>query len=193
MALSTTVPIPTDDAKLLSILGEMVGLPFLFARPSYGEELTLHFGESHAMSHPKLCHLNEGSHIVRTRLSGWEWLRQGEPPIGMGPREEISSDDMHKRCDLLNQLLPKGTSVLSAHPRERSEGGAVQRDLVVIFSDWSRLLVNPDGEQQIVESDEEEIADWEIITTDGCLLVGPGRQLYRSVQNSISTITITSP
>ncbi len=178
MAAITVTPSITDDAILQRVLAQLVGLPFLFARPSYGEELTLHFGEARPMGHPSLRHLTEGSHIVRSRLSGWEWRSFDGITVSMRAGEQISSAEFRERCNLLKAA--EGTRVSRSESEAVPgdvEASALSRCLRLTFSEGSHLYIYPETKRQAIGADDDEIADWEVFTPDGCLLVGPGQRL----------------
>ncbi len=50
----TPKPSAEDLAGLSACLAQLVGEPFRFARVSYGDELTLHFGDTRPARSPKL-------------------------------------------------------------------------------------------------------------------------------------------
>ena len=86
-----TAEVPTDSPgispELLKHLSETLttiqGLPYLFARSSYGDELTLHFGTERGYNHPKLSGKVRGTHVLNVRGSAW-LLRSGIKPVMVG-------------------------------------------------------------------------------------------------------------
>ncbi len=169
-----------------NVLKQFVGLPFLFARPSYGEELTLHFGNEQPMKHPKLRHLMEGTHIVTTRLSGWAWSDGNNHTIAMmTPGETISADDLRERCS--HFAVARGALVSKAITQVlRAEGGAPTLTLGLFLSVDQRQEVCPEPKWLFSiepmlrhDADDDEVADWEVFTPEGALLVGPGLKIVR--------------
>src|SRR5437868_466461 len=64
-------PAANDAAGLLGYLQQLVGEPFLFFRPSYGDELTLHFGTPKEAVSAKLKERVRGSYVLTLRGSIW--------------------------------------------------------------------------------------------------------------------------
>jgi hypothetical protein len=70
-----------DTAEGLSAcLAPLIGEPFRFARVSYGDELTLHFGDLRPARSPKLKDKTYGSYVLGVRASLW-LLKSGAEPI----------------------------------------------------------------------------------------------------------------
>ena len=57
-------PSSVDVSGLYGYLAELIGEPFRFARVSYGDELTLHFGDVKPVCSPKLKGKLYGSYIL---------------------------------------------------------------------------------------------------------------------------------
>ena len=79
-------PAPHELAGLNGVLQSLFGLPFLFARRSYGDELKLHFGSERTYDHPKLEGLSRGSHVLGLRASRWRLMGgefSGTPPTSI--------------------------------------------------------------------------------------------------------------
>src|SRR5262245_47472425 len=62
----------SDDLRgLEGYLAQLVGEPFRFARVSYGDELTLHFGDLRPAKSPKLKKQLYGAYLLGLRGSPW--------------------------------------------------------------------------------------------------------------------------
>jgi hypothetical protein len=153
-------PAPHELAGLNGVLQSLFGLPFLFARRSYGDELKLHFGSERTYDHPKLEGLSRGSHVLGLRASRWRLMGgefSGTPPTSI-------------------EALAAGTPVQMAFASAGSDG----YNLAMILADMTGLLVfpNPDPDLQPGEEPpawEDDVADWELFTPEGHLRVGPGK------------------
>ena len=66
-----TGPSPDDLPGLRGYVAQLVGEPFQFARVSYGDELTLHFGMLRPARSRKLANPPYGTYILRLRGSPW--------------------------------------------------------------------------------------------------------------------------
>src|SRR5437016_4352398 len=71
---------PDDPPALQTFLTQLVGEPFRFARVSYGDELTLHFGDLRPACSPKLRKKPYGAYILGARGSPWV-LKSGSEPL----------------------------------------------------------------------------------------------------------------
>ncbi len=72
---------PSDDLRGLGrYLAQLVGEPFRLARVSYGDELTLHFGDLRPARSPKLKSKPYGAYILGLRASPWV-LKPGSEPV----------------------------------------------------------------------------------------------------------------
>lgn len=167
---------PGDLGGLYAVLSELVGEPFRFMRVSYGDELTIHFGDLRAAKSPKLNKQPYGAFILGTR--GSPWLLKSESlvvsagvPVDLAPSqfaEPISKDDLERRA-----FIEPESRVLAAIPFivRPWNGYALQMTL----SDGTKFLILP----SLPQPDEEEIeslpelADWELISPRGQLSVGP--------------------
>ncbi len=166
---------PADLRRLLDYL--LVGKPYLFGRPSYGDELTFHFGKSRPYTHPKLAGKSRGTHVLTTRGSVWR--------LDSGRRQTVVSYGWqypHPAGTPLNpaalesgNFVAAGAYVLTAevmeytadHPRRVADGFGLALDL----SDGSSLMVIPLPADRIPS---DEVADWELLTPAGFLATGPG-------------------
>ena len=72
-----------DLDGLASVLAVLMGEPFQFARVSYGDELTLHFGELRPAKSPKLMGKMYGAYVLGVRASTW-LLKSGTVPVVVG-------------------------------------------------------------------------------------------------------------
>jgi len=174
--------IPNLGAFLLQLVGE----PFQFARFSYGDELTLHFGTLREATHPKLCAagVKYGAYILRTRGSAW-LIKPGAKPVIVteGLQDAINPEAIkswgkpltHREVESNDFLIP-GTWVVKLYscPVDRVGGIGFRVDL----SDGSSVIVIPTPtEPAKAESPTApELADWELRTPHGTARVGPGQK-----------------
>jgi len=185
-----TAPHDGDDlGELGGYLQLLVGEPFLFARISYGDELTLHFGSKREARNARLREmgLQYGSVILSARGSGWH-LKSGVQPVIV---TTLLSREFMERAALISkeelstrEFVARGARVLSAAPVPvpyPTNAVGLSLDL----SDGSALFVVPDGdggEEDDTDPDWAEaratappLSDWELSTPRGTLRVGPGR------------------
>src|SRR5205807_9205190 len=73
-------PSADDLPGLQAYLAQLVGEPFRFARVSYGDELTLHFGDLRPGRSPKRSGQLYGACILGLRASPWV-LKSGAEPL----------------------------------------------------------------------------------------------------------------
>jgi hypothetical protein len=170
---TTTEAASANDKLLRAVLNQLVGLPFLFARASYEEELTLHFGEARPMKHPKLRHVLEGTYIVRTRDSGWVLSRDDSAVVMIAPGERPTAEDFRARLVYFSEA--QGATVTSADPSVVSKDGFEPAYALSLFlSDRWWVSIEPALERP---RSEDEVADWEVFTPQGVLLAGPGLKI----------------
>jgi hypothetical protein len=170
---------PDNLSELQAYLTQLVGEPFCFARVSYGDELTLHFGDLRPARSPKLRNKPYGSYILGVRGSSWV-LKSGSEPLVL--TAGLNSEDIPNRLgkpirkeDLeANPLISPQSRVVAATPFvvKPINGFGLQ----LRFSDASTLLILP----TLPESEPEEahpeivVADWELSSPQGLLSAGPG-------------------
>lgn len=153
----------------------MVGEPFRFARVSYGDELTLHFGDLRFARSPKLKHKQYGAYILGVRGASWI-LKSGRKPLVITSGAVSNPAPPEFGLPLSKEELENGTfvesesRVLAATPFivKTVEGFGLQLQM----SDGSTLLVLPTAS----EPDDEglpELADWELSAPRGILSAGP--------------------
>jgi len=179
-----------DLGELGRYLQLLVGEPFLFVRMSYGDELTLHFGNKREARNTRLRELGlqYGSVILSARGSGWH-LRSGVQPMILTtliPREFMDHATLISKEELsAREFIARSARVLGAVPVPVPHPpNAV--GLSLDFSDGSTLFVMPDGDDGGEEDDSDPdweearesappLSDWELSTPRGTLRVGPGR------------------
>lgn len=173
-----------DPAALQAYLVPLVGEPFRFARVSYGDELTLHFGSLRPARSPKLAGMQYGEYALGLRASSWI-LKSGTVPVVLWDgvasnrgRSSIASpicnDELEK-----HPIVSPESRVLTASPITIEEVGRSSKrrfGLALHFSDGSWLEVLPDSSEPDRPGDERlpEVADWELLSPYGLLRVGPG-------------------
>lgn len=176
-----------DSHLLQTYLQQLVGQPFLHFRFSYGDELSLHFGQPRPYSTPKLKHLVKGSYILGTRASRW-FLRSESPPIivlgtkDFEPHDPSGLTPLSKAELERSEVIQRGARIVLATPvpftlppSEVFPGTPVfGYGLSLYLSDGSSIVIAPEWEPIPPHSDQE-IADWELFTPyERYLRVGPG-------------------
>lgn len=170
-----------DGTGLSGCLAQLVGEPFRFARVSYGDELTLHFGELRPARSLKLKDYFYGAYLLGTRGSSWILKSGGNstplvlsagatldsPPSDLGRalgKEELES----------GQFIEAESRVLAAIPFfvKALPGFGLQ----LVMSDGSTLFVIPTAFESEEPGDEAlaGLADWELLSPLGLLRAGPG-------------------
>lgn len=163
-------PTAADPVGLRSLLQQIVGQPFLFFRPSYADEMTVHLGAPREAVSPKLQNAVRDSDVLTLRGSLWRLespltgtltfstaAGPGSPALRRLEGHELSTD----------RLVSPGVPVERAEPYFSEDAGGY---VLLGFADGSRLVARPDrGEVSDSKdgSDEiplPEIADWEILT-----------------------------
>lgn len=166
-----------DVPGLQSQLSPLIGEPFCFARMSYGDELTLHFGDLRPARSPKLAGKMYGAFILGVRGSTWI-LKSGSEPLVLSVD---ASDGMN------GTGTPIAKTELEANPHIQPDARIIAAipfavkpangfGLRLRFSDGSELTVLPTGPAANEPEDENlpVLADWELLTPSGLLNAGPG-------------------
>jgi hypothetical protein len=170
----------TDDVLgLQTYLAPLVGEPFRLARVSYGDELTLHFGDLHPSRSPKLPGYLYGAYLLGVRGSAWIIKSGSESlavtaglfpdslPVDLG--KPLSNQDFEK-----NPIIQTESRVVEANPFpiKPINGFGLQ----LRFSDGSSLLILPTPPEAYEPGDEAlpELADWELLSPRGLLSAWPG-------------------
>lgn len=174
---------PSHDnlSGLHAYLSQLIGEPFRFARVSYGDELTLHFGDLRPGRSPKLKHKPYGAFILGLRGSSWV-LKSGSEPVVVtagevfAPAPPAFGQCLQKEELEAGRFVEPESRVLAASPFvvKPVDGFGLQ----LRMSDGSTLLVlptTPDPEE--VDCPElPALADWELSTPRGLLSAGPDLQ-----------------
>jgi hypothetical protein len=174
---SSNESIPALSAYLAQLIGE----PFQFARVSYGDELTLHFGDLRPARSPRLRKLPYGDYILGMRGSSWV-LKSGAEPVVITAGEVFGSSPSSFGTPLRKDELESGTylepgcRVIAATPFlvRPVDGFGLQ----LRMSDGSSLLVLPTSSEpdEVEDEDSPELADWELLSPRGLLSAGPALQ-----------------
>lgn len=163
------------NRQLLQLIGE----PFQFTRVSYGDELTLHFGDLRPAKNPKLKGKPYGAYVLGVRGSSW-FLKSGREAVMVAAEPDQAGQPLSKEELESGKFLVAGSRVLRAEafPIGLTEGLGLR----IRFSDGSALVIHPaavgaDDETDGTSDDQElpEIADWELSTPNGHLSAGPGQ------------------
>jgi hypothetical protein len=177
-----------DDVPGLQMyLAPLVGEPFRLARISYGDELTLHFGDLRPARSPKLRGHFSGVYILGVRGSAWI-IKSGSEPLVVTAGLFLDSIAADLGKPLSKQEFEKS-------PVVQAESRAVEAipfpvkpingfGLQLRFSDESTLLILPTPPEADEPGDEAlpELADWELLSPRGLLSAWPG--LHWSFQPS---------
>jgi hypothetical protein len=167
-----------DLAGLHSHLTPLVGEPFRFCRVSYGDELTLHFGDLRPARSPKLKDHMYGAYVLGVRGSTWI-LKSGSEPLvltagAIDLEPAIFGAPLDKKDLEAKPLIEADSRVLAATPfmAKPVNGFGLQ----LRTSDGSALLIIPsipvtDDDK---DADLPELADWELLSAHGLLSAGPG-------------------
>ncbi len=172
-------PSSDDLPGLYARLAQLIGEPFRFARVSYGDELTLHFGDLRPSRSPKLKDKLYGAYILGMRASAWLLKSGSEPviveagvlldPISSGLGKPLSKDDLESQT-----WIKPGSLVLSATPFVVKPLGSF--GLQLRLSDGSTIAILPTIQEpnQPEEEGLPELADWDLTSPQGLLNAGPG-------------------
>lgn len=175
---STAPTSPDSLSELSTLLTQLIGEPFRFSRVSYGDELTLHFGDLRPAQSTKLkSHLN-GAYILGLRASPW-FLKSGSDPMaiitaGVNPDTPPTGIPMTKEQIEADPLIRRDSHVVAVTPFLLKQSDAV--GLRLSTADGSTLSVLPNDTERDEDSDDSlpPIADWELITPNGVIEAGPG-------------------
>lgn len=171
-----TAPRTRDDVRgLRPYLFQLMGEPFLFARESYGGELTLHFGREVELPPFRGRVLTEGTHVLTLRASVWAaksvpwaaYLSGDDPRPGATP---VTLGDLEKRPP-----VTPGDRVLWVEARAvHGVGWPGGIELSLGFSDGSVLDIRPRHDP---DDPVHDLADWELFTPyRRYIKAGPGVQ-----------------
>lgn len=169
----------SDLTGLQSCLLQIVGEPFQFARVSYGDELTLHFGALKPPKSPKLMK-EYGTYILGVRGSPW-LIKSGTKPQMISADVNLLQNPtefgtlISKEALEANPLIQPGSHVAGAiaFVVKPTDGIGLQ----ISFSDGSTLHILPDILDEIDSFNDNalpELSDWELLTPTGLLSAGPG-------------------
>jgi hypothetical protein len=173
-------PPASDDLRgLEGYLAQLVGEPFRLARVSYGDELTLHFGDLKPARSPKLKAKPYGAYILGLRGSPWVLKPGSEPVVVDGgalvdPLATALGTPLRREELEYRTWIEPGSRVLSASPFLVRPAGGI--GLQLRLSDGSSLSVLP-AIPHPDEADDQglpEVADWELLSPNGLLKAGPG-------------------
>jgi len=170
---------PDDLADLQTYLAQLVGEPFRFVRVSYGDELTLHFGDLRPSRSPKLKGLAYGAYVVGVRGSSW-LLKSGLKPVVLAAGLDLGNLPTELDKPLAKEeletipLVQPEARVLSVKPFVVQPVNGF--GLEIRASDGSTVLLLP-SMSDAEEPDDEglpPLADWELSSPTGLLSAGPG-------------------
>jgi len=168
---------PKFFPELQASVDVIIGLPYLFSRVSYGDELTIHFGSERKHTHPKLAEKVRGSHVLSVRGSEW-MLRSGIKPVivgcGIAP---ISSDRKPFNITALESgaFIGQSATVTKASPIPFLPMNSI--GLILDLSDGSSFTIIPTPPCNGDDDDGPEPSDWELLTATQWMHVGPGSSI----------------
>jgi hypothetical protein len=160
---------------LTQVLAGLIGQPLRFARVAYGDELTLHFGPTRPAASPKLKGREYGAFILGVMGSGWVLSSQatgrlvGTIPL-VPPPPESESQSYGKADFEADPITRPGSRVIACGVWETNSPSGISLDLK--FSDGSKLTIMPTDD--LSPDDGLLVPDWELLTPQGTLQVGPG-------------------
>jgi hypothetical protein len=179
-----------DLPGLMACLSPLIGEPFRFTRVSYGDELTLHFGDLRPARSAKLGDKLYGAYILGVRGSSW-LLKSGSEPVVIlsgvvfEPPQPALGRPLSKEELEAGRFFEPESRVLATTPFVVKPVDGI--GLQLRMSDGSSLLVLPTvaepGEPEV--EGLPELADWELSTPQGLLSAGPGLAWsYAPAQNA---------
>lgn len=154
----------------------LVGRPYLFSRAAYQNELTVHFGERRSYSSRKMSEQTRGTHVLSLRASAWV-LQSGVRPVmvsdGLTPLDSAGDPQAGQPINPAvlesGNFVAPGATVVRAEPLEVQGNTPSGIALSVGLSDGTSLTILPTAMDQA-----ETLSDWELLTPEGLLRVGPG-------------------
>ena len=165
-----------DLPGLQGCLAQLVGEPFRHARVSYGDELTLHFGDLRPAKSPKLAGKAYGAYVFGARASRWVLKSGSAPLVQIADRDGDAGQPTRKEDLEANPLIAPDARVTSA--RAFAVGLADALGVELRFTDGSSLRVLPElpEAERPADADLPVLADWELASPAGLLSAGPGRR-----------------
>jgi len=185
-------PKQSDLAGLEKQLSSLVGQPFRFVQVSYGDELTLHFGDVQPAKNPLLKGMPFGETILGVCGSHWVFKSGTEPIVicagDHGAQPELGPTLTNAELEEKSVVVP-GSRVVSATPFVVLPIRGFGLDLRL--SDGSSLLVlptppdpNPPGEEPLAP-----LADWELLTPRGLISAWPNLKWTYEVETDMQAPT----
>ena len=170
----TRAAIPGDLSGLQNYLAQLVGEPFRFARVSYGDELTLHFGDLRPAKSPKLKGKPYGAYVFGARGSPWIVKSGSHSLVLTGDLDGHAGEPVRKEDLEANALIAPDARVLAATAFVVKPANAL--GIEVRFSDGStlRILPTPTEADDPADAALPPLADWELASPAGLLSAGPG-------------------
>jgi len=166
-------------SELQTLLDRLIGEPFRFLRFTYGDELTIHFGELEPSRSPKLKDTMFGAFMLGVRASSWAITSAAGTVCSDGFRDPVSGGERRltkeEKVGLeTNPPIPAGCDVVAAVLFVNASGQHLV--LEVMLADGSSIWITPPSTEVDEPGDDglPEIADWELFTPNGFLSVGPG-------------------
>jgi hypothetical protein len=166
-------------SHLNGYLTQLIGEPFRFARISYGDELTLHFGDLRPARSAKLPNHLYGAYILGVRGSPWI-LKPGSEALVVTAGINLDNHPNGFGTPIRKQDL-ESESLIQPESRVLSATSFVVKPvngfgLQMRLSDGSTVLILPTV-PEAEEPDEAslpELADWELASPNGLVSAGPG-------------------
>jgi hypothetical protein len=168
----------------------LLGQPFLKFTFSYGDELCIHFGQPRSYVLPRFGQKTEGSYIIGTRASNWQFLSSvrktvicgidgPDPDMPLPPRPQallpLEYGPVSKKDMLELDFVQRGAKVASVDVFKTEPKGVPGYGFSLAFSDHSFFWLFPNPTEEDDELDVE-LADWEVFMPGMHLGVGPGEK-----------------
>lgn len=177
LGLPDGISAETIDRLGADLSDVLTGLPYLFARSSHGNELTLHFGVERSHASPRLAGKIRGTHVLSVRGSAWT-LKSGIKRVmiacGVVPASIASEQGKPFNVTALESgaMIGQGATIESVglyivEPPKKIGLG-------LGLSDGSEFMVIPTSADADSEDKLPEPSDWELLTPSRVIRVGPG-------------------
>lgn len=175
-----TLECSSDHTRLRTCLQQLLGQPFLLMRLSYGDEVTLHFGQPGRYRSSKLAHLTKGSYVIGARASSW-FLKTDEPPtvlMGTARPMSIAAKNFKRltpeQVETSNALRVGARIVCTEAIQLETKESTYGFGFSAALEDGASLLIVPPRAPK-KRARGNDVADWEVFTPhDRYLTVGPG-------------------
>lgn len=140
----------SDLGVVHTIVDRLIGKTCWQVRFSYGDELTLHFGDRVSYAQPSMANMEKGSWILGTRGTSWQLSRAPNCIVNSDATPEIMRE---------NVLQIEGLALMALDINYPSLG------LILTFGEQLQLSVLPS-----LEDDNYDLPYWELFTPEQYVL-----------------------